>query len=267
MATIAPAIAFGNSAALLFSENVGAAREAIFLVALLNSIPFDFVARQKLFGAHLNKYILWQLPAPLPSAFCGADGQLTTLGAFVFPRALELSCVTTSLDRFAHCCGWSGPPFRWDEERRFMLRCELDAAFFHFYFPTDANGDWCAAEGDPAENLASLKSNFQTPREAVEYVLDTFPIVRRKDEEKYEGEYRTKRVILGIYGAMQEAVCSGEPYQALLDPPPADAQCCHQPERAQSMIAAPSAGQPSEVAGAKARADLATRRRELSRAA
>ena len=30
-------------------------------------------------------------------------------------------------------CGWSGPPFRWDEERRFLLRCELDAAFFHLY--------------------------------------------------------------------------------------------------------------------------------------
>ena len=28
---------------------------------------------------------------------------------------------------------WSVPRFRWDEARRFLLRCELDAAFFHLY--------------------------------------------------------------------------------------------------------------------------------------
>jgi hypothetical protein len=34
--------------------------------------------------------------------------------------------------------------------------------------------------------------------------MDTFPIVRRKDEAEY-GEYRTKRVILEIYDEMAEA--------------------------------------------------------------
>jgi hypothetical protein len=29
----------------------------------------------------------------------------------------------------------AGPPLRWDEERRFLLRCELDATFFHLYLP------------------------------------------------------------------------------------------------------------------------------------
>ena len=32
--------------------------------------------------------------------------------------------------------------------------------------------------------------------------METFPIVKRKDETRY-GEYRTKRVILEIYDAMQ----------------------------------------------------------------
>ena len=27
----------------------------------------------------------------------------------------------------------AGSPFRWDEGRRFAMRCELDAAFFHLY--------------------------------------------------------------------------------------------------------------------------------------
>jgi hypothetical protein len=59
----------------------------------------------------------------------------------------------------------------WDEERRFQLRCELDAAFFHLY---------------------------GVERDDVDYIMETFPIVKRKDEQRY-GEYRTKRVILELY--------------------------------------------------------------------
>lgn len=33
---------------------------------------------------------------------------------------------------------------------------------------------------------------------AVDYILDSFPIVRRKDEEKCNGDNRTKRNILEI---------------------------------------------------------------------
>jgi hypothetical protein len=35
--------------------------------------------------------------------------------------------------------------------------------------------------------------------------MGTFPIVKRKDEAAH-GEYRTKRVILEIYDAMQQAI-------------------------------------------------------------
>jgi hypothetical protein len=125
----------------------------------------------------------------------------------------------------------SPPPFRWDEERRFLLRCELDAAFFHLYLTAEANGEWRRANGETQEDLARLKASFPTPRDAVDYIMDTFPIVRRKDEEKYNGDYRTKRVILEIYDAMQEAIRTGQPYQTRLDPPPADPRCCHPPQQ------------------------------------
>jgi hypothetical protein len=49
-----------------------------------------------------------------------------------------------------------------------------------------------------------------------------------KDESKF-GEYRTKRVILEIFDAMQRAIDTGEPYQTLLDPPPADPRVAHPP--------------------------------------
>ena len=58
--------------------------------------------------------------------------------------------------------------------------------------------------------------------------METFPIVKRKDEQQH-GEYRTKRVILEMYDAMQRAIDTGEPYQTRLDPPPADPRCCHPP--------------------------------------
>ena len=35
------------------------------------------------------------------------------------------------LEPFARDCGYAGPPFRWDEARRCLLRAELDAAFLN----------------------------------------------------------------------------------------------------------------------------------------
>jgi hypothetical protein len=60
------------------------------------------------------------------------------------------------------------------------------------------------------------------------YIMDTFPIVKRKDEAAY-GHYRTKDTILEIYDALTEAQRIGQPYQTRLDPPPAGPKCCHPP--------------------------------------
>jgi hypothetical protein len=73
-----------------------------------------------------------------------------------------------------------------------LIRCELDAAFFHLY---------------------------EIGREDADYIMDTFPIVRRKDETKF-GDYRTKCTILEIYDAMSTAIRTGQPYQTRLDPHP-----------------------------------------------
>jgi hypothetical protein len=71
--------------------------------------------------------------------------------------------------------------------------------------------------------------------------MDTFPIVRRKDEENHDGEYRTKRFIIEIYDTMQEALRTGQPYQTRLDPPPGDPRCCHaarEEQKARSVVLA-----------------------------
>ncbi|MGH3634773.1 MAG: Eco57I restriction-modification methylase domain-containing protein, partial [Mycobacterium sp.] len=70
-----------------------------------------------------------------------------------------------------------------------QARAELDAAFFHLY---------------------------GIERDDVEYIMETFPIVKRKDIAAH-GEYRTKRMILAIYDAMAEAEATGVPYASSLD--------------------------------------------------
>jgi hypothetical protein len=172
---------------------------SIALMANFNSFILDFLCRQSMGGTNLHLYIFQQLPV-LPRLnydqfFCVTS----TLSNWLLPRVLELTYTAWDLEPFAKDCGYDGPPFRWDETRRFLIRCELDAAYFHLY---------------------------EIQREDVDYIMETFPIVKRKDEAKY-GEYRTKRVILEIYDKLTEAMKTAIPYKTLLDPPPADPSCAH----------------------------------------
>ena len=206
-------------------------------VGILNAFAFDYLLRQSLAGLHASDYITHQVPVVPPITFAGIcmwAGNEYSIGDWLMPRLLELTYTAWDLESFAKDCGWSGPPFRWDEERRFLLRCELDAAFFHLYLASEKNGDWCPANIETAEERARLRINFPTPHDAVTYILDMFTIVKRRDEEKHNGDYRTKRVILEIYDDMQESIRTGKPYQTRLDPPPADPSCCHPPREEQS---------------------------------
>jgi hypothetical protein len=53
--------------------------------------------------------------------------------------------------------------------------------------------------------------------------------VKRKDEAKFNGDYRTKRVILEIYDALAEAIQSDKPYETRLAPIPASFRSVHMP--------------------------------------
>ena len=223
--------------------------------SILCSFVYDFLARLKLGGKHLAFFVAKQIPVLSPTTLSLPARWLTTkspkgaIRDWLVPRILELTYTTDHLETFAHECAWNGPPFRWDAERRFLLRCELDAAFFHLYLPSEDHGNWRPArraDGCPHDEtsaeLDELRAHFSSPRAAVGYVMDTFPIVRRKDEEKF-GQYRTKDVILEIYDAMQQAIATGTSYRTRLDPAPADPRCCHLPPvvAAASAVPAPAA--------------------------
>ncbi|RMG23819.1 MAG: hypothetical protein D6724_07475 [Armatimonadetes bacterium] len=207
----APLLVFADQSAI-------AARHALLFNASWASFVFDFAARQKIPGAHLTKAIAYQLPMAPPSAFEKLFLPPDNFAGFILPRALECTYVTWSLKGLAQALGHPNAPFRWDDERRFLLRCELDAAFFHLYLGTPA--EWREA-GSP-----ELLKAFSTPRDAVNHIMETFPIVKRKDVARH-GDYRTKLQILDIYDRMQRAIDTGQPYQTVLDPPPAHPSLAH----------------------------------------
>lgn len=211
----------GNSINLILGLS---AVETALLMANGNAFVFDFCARQKISGSNVNIWIFKQLPAIAFGIYaqpCLWFSSSQTLRDWLLSRVLELTYTAWDLESFAQDCGWLGPPFRWDEERRFLLRTELDAAFFHLYLGQE--DEWRRQPG-------TLTRAFPTPRHAVDYIMDTFPIVKRKDEEKHD-EYRTKRVILEIYDEIAGAMRTGISYKTRLDPPAADPRVAHPPRR------------------------------------
>jgi hypothetical protein len=195
IAGLLPRVAVGHKLPLALShaENPIAAS---CLVSNLSAFVLDYIARQKVGGTSLTYFYFKQFPILPPNSYersgpwARPDVRLTS---WIASRALELTYTAHDMAPFARGCGYDGDPFIWNDDRRFQLRCELDAAYFHLY---------------------------GINRDDADYIMDTFPIVRRKDEAAY-GEYRTKRVILEIYDALAEATRSGVPYVSPLDPPPA----------------------------------------------
>jgi hypothetical protein len=198
--TALPRIAIGNSApvCLLRESSLGFA-----FFAAADSFVFDYITRQKFAGGKLSFFVVEQLPMLPPATYaepCARAGQpAVTFRDWLLPRVLELTYTAWDLEPFARDCGWFGPPFVWDEARRFQLRCELDAAFLHLYGLSRADAA---------------------------YILDTFPIVRRKDEAAH-GTYRTRDTILALYDHLSEASATGKAFTSPLDPPPGDIRACH----------------------------------------
>jgi hypothetical protein len=218
VASLLPSAAVGHTFPLL--QTALPTPITLSLYASLCSLPTDYFARQKVGGTHLTYGLLKQFAFLGPPAFeadC-AWSQDCSVSEWLLPRVVELTYTAWDLEPFGVDCGYAGPPFVWDEERRFLLRAELDAAFFHLYLGT--SDEWSRDASD------ALKSKLPTPRDAVSHILETFPIVKKKDLESF-GTFRTKDTILSIYDDLTTAITSPTPYQTNLSPPPADPSSRH----------------------------------------
>ncbi len=167
----------------------------------MNSLLVEYLLRQKMQGLHLTYFLVKQLPAPTPvalNASCKWDLS-TSIADWLCRRVAELSCTSYSLDGLAQDFVGVACAYRWDEERRLIMRAEIDAAIFHLFNLSDDD---------------------------VRFVLGALEKVARKDQTVW-GRPRTEEETCRAFRALADAIRSGNPYQSPLNPPPADPRCCH----------------------------------------
>ena len=117
--------------------------------------------------------VLRQLPVIASSDYDRTFGA-TTARDLVRDHVLRLTYTAHDMAPFARDLGCDGPPFIWNEEERRHLRARLDALYFHLYGLSRADAA---------------------------YILDTFPIVLKRDKAAF-GTYRTKTMVLAYYNAL-----------------------------------------------------------------
>ena len=182
IAAIVPRAGYGNKLPILYPTNEPAYRRfAPLIVANLNAVVFDFVARSKIHATSVNWYLMEQLPV-VPLSDYGVKRFGKKLASEIICEAvLELTYTAHDMAAFAHDMGYVDEaglvrvPFKWDESRRVTLRAKLDAVYFHLYGLTE--------------------------RDDVRYVYSTFPIIER-DEIEAHGRYLSRDLCLAWISAL-----------------------------------------------------------------
>ena len=174
IASIVPQVGCGHKLPLLLpDEGRFSSLDVACVLANLNSFAFDYVTRQKVQATNVTWYIVEQLSVIAPEDYDRTFGAKTARD-LIRDHVLRLTYTAHDMEPFARDLGYNGPPFIWNEEERRHLRARLDALYFHLYGLT---------------------------KEDAEYVLNTFPIVRREDEATFDC-YRTRDLILAYMNAL-----------------------------------------------------------------
>lgn len=194
IASVVPSVGVGNQMPLmLFGSGEGLSLSALML-ANLSALTFDFVARHKTGGTHMNYFIYKQLPILPPGHYTEDDL------SFIIPRVLELTFTATDITPWAENLisqwklddgNWKPDtpepirrsplvPFPFDQERRAVLRAELDAYYARLY-GLDRNELRYIL--DPEDVMGK------------DYPSETFRVLKDREIREY-GEYRTQRLVL-----------------------------------------------------------------------
>jgi hypothetical protein len=184
----------------------------------LNAFIFDFCARQKVGGTHMNFFLAQQLPVLPPSFYQPADM------AYVASRVLELVYTADDMESLADAlrdpesplaATFPLAPYRWDEVRRAVLRAELDAWFARAYGltrkqlryildPADLTPHELADILDPLEEVRDPldPAGYAARVAASDFPGETFRVLKEKETAKF-GEYRTRRLVLEAWGRLE----------------------------------------------------------------
>jgi hypothetical protein len=186
-----PTVGVGNNAPLLVP---GTSKPELHLCLLgnLNAFVFDFCARQKIGGTHMNFFLVEQLPVLPPSSYKPDDV------AYVASRVLELVYTAHDMQPLADALRAAASPlaatvprvpYQWDEARRALLRAELDAWFARAYGLTRDELRYIL---DPADVYGP------------DFPSETFRVLKEKETAKF-GEYRTRRLVLEAWDRLPTA--------------------------------------------------------------
>jgi hypothetical protein len=244
--SLLPQAGVGHKIPLIFLNKVPASYYFCFL-ANMNNMVLDYVVRQKIGGTSLSYFIINQLPIFTINLYSDIDI------SFIIPRVLELIYAEWDIKPFADDLwqdedgelravirkqweenrtatgghqwnppewaeiaedGIPLPPFKWDEDRRAVLRGELDAYYAKLYGLTRKQLRYIL---DPADLTEKEVEDILDPWEEVKDPLDpegyakrvsnstfpgeTFRVLKEKEIRQYR-EYRTRRLVLEAWEAL-----------------------------------------------------------------
>ena len=165
------------------------------LCANYNALVFDYCLRNALSQPSIPQGVFEQLPVLPPTAY------IPEALSFIVPRVLELSYTADDLAPFHDDVVAENPafdprppsergqPFPWNPERRAQLRAELDACYARLYGLTRDELRYLL---DPSEVIGA------------DYPSETFRVLKDK-EIRQHGEYRTQRLVLAAWDALEAA--------------------------------------------------------------
>ncbi len=178
ISAVVPAVGSGDTFILMFPSV--APQLCAILMSAMNSLVCDYLVRQKFGGISLKLYLVHQIPLPPPSAYSRAEME------FIVARVLELTYTSQTMASFARDLGYTGPPFAWNENRRALLRAELDAYYASAYGLTR---DELRYVLDPEDSMGPG------------YPSETFRVLKKSEIARF-GEYRTARLVLAAWDQM-----------------------------------------------------------------
>lgn len=198
IACVIPRVPAVDPCRIIYMPDDLSAEKVCCFLGCLNSLVFDYCARQKVSGNHLAIFVFKQLPVLDPEQF--SENGLN----YIVPRVLELTYTSYDLKHFAEDLGYVAKPFSFDSDRRHQIKCELDAYYAKLY---DLTRDELRYILNPSDVMGE------------DYPSETFRVLMNKEIKEF-GEYRTGKLVLREFDRLTLAEKSGQPYQSLLDPQP-----------------------------------------------
>jgi hypothetical protein len=183
IACLLPRVAVGHTTPLIVSSQPAELQACLY--ANLCSLVLDFAARLKIGGTHLTYSYMKQFPIFPPEHYAPHV-------SFILPRVVELTYTSNSMRAFAKDVKYVGKPFLWNEERRTILRAEIDAKFAQLYGLTR---DQLRYILDPSDVRGA------------DYPSETFRVLKNNEIAKY-GEYRTAKLVLDAWDRLSRGELS-----------------------------------------------------------